>query len=83
MPASRSAGQLRLVLISLPAGFLLLAGGGVALAVGERALGACLIVLALLTVFTGLAIMIRVKSVTMRQVQALQDRQRDRRPPFQ
>jgi hypothetical protein len=86
MSAPRSAGQLRLVLISLPAGFLLLAGGGTALALGERALAASLIVLALLTVSVGLVVMFRVK------VRVLQDMQhagteeafrRAERPPIQ
>ena len=48
MSAPRPAGQLRLVLISLPAGLLLLVGGGVALALHERAIGVGLVVLALL-----------------------------------
>jgi hypothetical protein len=49
VPRNAVKGPLRAVMLTVPAGFVLLIGGFAAVALGERALGVALLVLALLT----------------------------------
>jgi hypothetical protein len=54
----------------MPAGLLLLIGGGAAVALGERALGSVLIVAGILSPVIGFIILIRVKNATTAAVHA-------------
>jgi hypothetical protein len=56
------AGLIRRAIITLPVGLLLLIGGGVAIAAGVTAVGAVLIVLAVLSVSFGCVLMLKVRN---------------------
>jgi hypothetical protein len=54
----------------MPAGLLLLIGGGAAVALGERALGGVLIALGVLSPVIGFIILLRVRNATTAAVRA-------------
>jgi hypothetical protein len=62
MPEPDMAGLIRRAIITLPVGLLLLIGGGVAIAAGVTAVGAVLIVLAVLSVSFGCVLMLKVRN---------------------
>jgi hypothetical protein len=73
VPLPAVKGQVRAAGLSVPAGLLLLIGGGAAVALGERALGVILIALGVLSPVIGFIILLRVKRATTTAVQADKD----------
>jgi hypothetical protein len=73
VPLSAIKGQVRAAGLSMPAGLLLLVGGGAAVALGERALGGALIALGVLSPVIGIIILMRVKNTTTAALRASHD----------
>ena len=73
VPGLNIAGLIRAAIISMPLGFALLIGGIVAIGTGTTAVGAVLLVLAVLSVCVGCLLMLKVRSrarATSRNAQA-------------
>jgi hypothetical protein len=64
VPRNAIKGPLRAAMLTVPAGLALLVGGFAAVALGERALGATLLVLAVITVSVGCILLLRIKNET-------------------